>query len=175
MSEMFTRISKVPDQSWKMDEEYTRRRDEVGQMATAFQSMMDRLHASNSQLIQAKAFNESIVENIPMGVVVYTQGREQVFRNRKAERMLQEETEWNENGETLGHILRDMVAKDEVLPVSVQMKDREGRTHNYELGAWRLTGKDRETLGTLYTIDDVTYQRHMEEKANQDEKLAYTG
>ncbi len=175
LSERFTQISRVPELVWDQAEEYTNRWDEVGQLARAFQAMMKRLHTSNDRLIRIKALNEGIVENIPMGVVVHNQSNRQVFRNQKAEAMLTEREERSESGQTLEQILAEMAAKDEVLPVSVELKDRQGRNRNYELSAWKLTSRDQQSLGTLYTIDDVTYKCRMEEKVNRDEKLAYTG
>jgi signal transduction histidine kinase len=55
------------------------------------------------------------------------------------------------------------------------MRDKEGKLRDYEFGMWKLRSPDVTDWGTLCTIDDVTYQKHMEEKLSREEKLAYTG
>lgn len=175
LSEQFTHISQVPDLKWEEGEDYTRRWDEVGQLASAFQAMMERLRQSNRTLMKVMALNEGIVENLPLGVVVYDPAGKMVFRSQRANSMLLEREEKNETGQTLEEILTELSQRNEVLPVSVTLLDKEQRPHHYELGAWQLNSKEQENLGTLYTMDDVTYRRHMEEKVSHDEKLAYTG
>lgn len=175
LSQLCTRISRVPEHSEDLDLEYTRRRDEVGELASAFQSMMERLRAYTDELSWVKTLNESIVENLPIGVVVWNGRREVIFRNTRAEAMLSQTGEVDEQGRTLRTILNEMARKDEVLPAPAKLQGPDGKWHNYELGAWKLRHPDGGDWGTLYTIDDVTYQRHMEEKLSRDEKLAYTG
>jgi signal transduction histidine kinase len=68
-----------------------------------------------------------------------------------------------------------MVRRDEVLPQRARMRDKGGKLRDYEFGMWKLRSPDVTDWGTLCTIDDVTYQKHMEEKLSREEKLAYTG
>lgn len=175
LSQLCTRISRVPESSEDLDLEYTRRRDEVGELATAFQAMMERLREYTDELSWVKTLNESIVENLPIGVVVWNGRREVIFRNSRAETMLGQTGEADERGRDLRTILDEMARRDEVLPAPAKLRGPDGKWHNYELGAWKLHHPDGGDWGSLYTIDDVTYQRHMEEKISRDEKLAYTG
>lgn len=175
LSQLCTRISRVPEHSEDLVLEYTHRRDEVGELAAAFQSMMERLRDYTDELSWVKALNESIVENLPIGVVVWNGRREVIFRNARAEAMLAQTGEVDEQGRDLRTILNEMARKDEVLPAPAKLRGPDGKWHNYELGTWKLRHPDGGDRGTLYTIDDVTYQRHMEEKLSRDEKLAYTG
>lgn len=175
LSQLCTRISRVPEHSEDLALEYTHRRDEVGELAVAFQSMMERLRDYTDELSWVKTLNESIVENLPIGVVVWNGRREVIFRNTRAEAMLNQTDEVDDRGRDLRTILNEMARKDEVLPAPAKLRGPDGKWHNYELGAWKLRHPDGGDWGTLYTIDDVTYQRHMEEKLSRDEKLAYTG
>lgn len=175
LSTICTRVSQSPGRSQDLDVEYIRRRDEVGQLATAFQSMMVSLRQHTDELTQVKALNESIVENLPLGVVVYGRHGEIVFLNAKANSMLSLTGEQDSQGRDLQALLTDMVRRDVILPAPARMRDEAGKVRDYEFGAWRLSDPDGSNWGTLYTIDDVTYKKHMEEKLSQDEKLAYTG
>ena len=175
LSRLCTRISRVPEHSEDLVREYTRRRDEVGELAAAFQAMMERLRDYTDELSWVKTLNESIVENLPIGVVVWNGRREVIFRNARAEAMLDQTDEVDEQGRDLRTILNEMARKDAVLPTAARLRGADGKWHSYELGAWALRHPDGGDWGNLYTIDDVTYQRHMEEKLSRDEKLAYTG
>ena len=175
LSQLCTRISRVPEESADLTGEHIRRRDEVGQLAAAFQAMMERLRSYTDELTWVKALNESIVENLPIGIIACDRERRIIFRNSKADAMLGRTGEVDSQGRDLKEIVAEMVRKEEVLPDPVALQVTGGKKRNYELGAWKLRHSDGADWGTLYTIDDVTYQRHMEEKLSRDEKLAYTG
>ncbi|MEA4954282.1 MAG: ATP-binding protein [Pseudoflavonifractor sp.] len=175
LSEFCTRVSRSPDRSEDLAVEYTLRRDEVGQLAVAFQSMMESLRRYTGELTRIKALNESIVENLPLGVAVYDREGRLVFQNARADAMLSQEEERDSSGRILRHLLMGMVRRDDVLPPPARLRDKEGRIRDYEFGAWKLRSPDEADWGTLCTIDDVTYKKHMEEKLSRDEKLAYTG
>lgn len=173
LSQLCTRISRVPEEDFAS--EHTRRRDEVGQLASAFQAMMERLKRYTDELTWVKALNESIVENLPMGIIACDREGTPIFRNAQADAMLERTGETDREGRDLQKIVAEMVRKEEVLPGRADLQDTSGKKRNYELGTWKLRHGEDSDWGTLYTIDDVTYQRHMEEKMNHDEKLAYTG
>lgn len=175
LSQLCTRISQDPEQAQDLELEYIHRRDEVGQLAAAFQSMMDSMRLYTDELSWVKALNESIVANLPLGVVVCDEHQRIIFRNTRAEAMLARREETDAQNRDLNAIVSEMVRRDEILPAPAKLRGEDGKWRNYELGAWKLHHPDGGNWGTLYTIDDVTYQRHMEEKLSRDEKLAYTG
>lgn len=175
LSEVCTQVSRTPDRAEDLAVEYTRRRDETGQLAAAFQSMMESLRGYTQELTQVKTLNESIVENLPLGVVVYDHENRIIFQNVRAGAMLSLEGEWDHLNRDLRTLLAEMVQRDDVLPAPARMRDTGGKIRDYEFGAWRLRNQDGSSWGTLCTIDDVTYKKHMEEKISRDEKLAYTG
>lgn len=175
LSELCARVSRAPSQSEDLTREYIHRRDEVGQLAGAFQSMMESLRRYTGELTRVKAMNESIVENLPLGVVVYDGAGAVLFQNARAASMLGRTRERDGQGRDLCGLLEELVRQDVVLPAPARMQDPAGKVRDYELGAWKLRSADGVGRDTLYTIDDVTYQKHMEEKINRDEKLAYTG
>lgn len=175
LSRMCTLISQDPEQSEDLSIEYTRRRDETGQLASAFQSMMESLRRYTRELYQMKVLNESIVANLPLGLVVYDLSGSAVLQNPQAENMLAREGERDEQGRDLGALLTELARQEPVLPTAVRLHDGADRARDYELGAWKLHYPDAGGWGTLCTIDDITYKKHMEEKLRQEEKLAYTG
>lgn len=175
LSQLCTRVSQDPERAQDLEVEYIHRRDEVGQLAAAFQSMMDSMRLYTDELSWVKALNESIVANLPLGVVVCDEHQTIIFRNTRAETMLARREETDAQNRDLNAIVSEMVRRDEILPAPAKLRGADGKWRNYELGAWKLHHPDGGNWGTLYTIDDVTYQRHMEEKLSRDEKLAYTG
>lgn len=174
LSALCVGISAAPGEAEELSGLYTHRRDEVGQFAQSFQKMMESLHRYTDELSWVKALNESIVENLPLGIAVYDGAGEMIFHNSRAETILCAVDECDAQGRALGDYLSDLVRRGEVLPISLTLHDSAKKSHHYELGVWRLQSGDA-NLGTLCTVDDVTYQRHMEEKLSRDEKLTYTG
>lgn len=174
-SQVCTQVSQAPGSSEDLAVEYTGRRDEIGQLAAAFQSMMESLRGYMGELTRVKALNESIVENLPLGVVAYDPQDRVIFQNAWADAMLRLEGERDSAGRSLQELLTDMVRREEVLPTPARMRDGAGKVRDYEFGVWKLRDPDGSDWGTLCTIDDVTYKKHMEEKISRDEKLAYTG
>ncbi len=175
LSEQCSEISKMPENTEMIGESYARRHDEIAQLATAFQTMLESLRRYTGELSRVKALNESIVENLPLGIVVYDEENKIIFRSSRAASMLSAEEERDEMGHTLLDCLEQMQQRGEILPVEITLTDATKKKHHYEFGAWKLQNEAHINWGTLYTIDDVTYQRHMEEKLSQEEKLSYTG
>ena len=177
LAEVCTRISLDP-RSPEADSftQYTGRTDETGQLASAFRLMMLSIRQYMDQINWIRALNEGIVENLPLGVLVYDGGKNMIFRNPRAYSMLNLPEETDEIGRSLEDILQEMILRDEVLPLRATLKDPAGRTRFLELAFWQLPAEEKGgPPGILCTIDDQTYQRRMEEKLNRDEKLAYTG
>ena len=175
LSKMCTLVSRNPGGSEDLAVEYTGRRDEAGQLAAAFQSMMENVRSYTQALNRIKTLNESIVANLPLGVAVYDLDGRVIFQNLRADGMLRQTGEQDKQGRDLGALLADLVRREPVLPSSVRLYGQEGRVRDYELGAWALHSPDGTVWGTLCTIDDVTYHNHMEEKLSREERLAYTG
>ena len=175
LSKMCTLVSRNPGGSEDLAVEYTGRRDEAGQLAAAFQSMMENVRSYTQALNRIKTLNESIVANLPLGVAVYDLDGRVIFQNLRADGMLRQAGEQDKQGRDLGALLADLVRREPVLPSSVRLYGQEGRVRDYELGAWALHSPDGTVWGTLCTIDDVTYHNHMEEKLSREERLAYTG
>lgn len=175
LSEICTRVGKRPDLSaaaFPELAEYTGRADEVGQLASAFEMMMVSLRKYTDELNWTKALNESIVENLPIGVIACNAEKEIIFRNARAAAMLENVSEHDRNGRTLSDLVRERIRTEEILPAPAVLLDGAGKERDLEFGSWQLRDGNG---GMLYTIDDVTYKKRMEEKSARDEKLAYTG
>ena len=154
LSEVCRSISRHPEQGNTLPEEYLNKTDEAGQLARAFQAMMESIRGYTGELVRVKTLNECIVENLPLGVVAYDREGSAILINASASAMLR---------------------REDVLPAPARLADGAGKVRDYEFGVWQLREPDGSRWGTLYTIDDVTYNKHMEEKLTEDEKLAYTG
>lgn len=175
LSEICQNVSGNPGQENPEVEEYLNKGDEVGQLARAFARMMENIRTYTGELIRVKTLNESIVENLPFGVVAYDQGGQPFCVNASAAAMLGRQEERDEQGRTLEMLLERIMSREDVLPDPARLTDPEGKSRDYEFGVWQLREPDGARWGVLCTIDDVTYKKRMEERSSQEEKLAYTG
>ena len=175
LSEVCRGISGDPGKENQLGEEYLNKTDEVGQLARAFQKMMERIRGYAGELERVKTLNESIVENLPLGVVAYDQDGTPILINAAASTMLRREDERDGQNRDLRMLLSRIQRREDVLPEPARLTDQGGKARDYEFGVWQLREPDGTRWGVLCTIDDVTYKKHMEEKLTEDEKLAYTG
>lgn len=174
LSEVCQSISGDPSRG-DVEAEYRNKGDEVGQLARSFQKMMEDIRVYTGELLRVKTLNESIVENLPFGVVACDREGSPICINASASAMLAREEERDEQGRTLQMILAQMVRREDVLPAPARLTGPTGKSRDYEFGVWQLREPDGSRWGVLCTIDDVTYKKLMEERSNEDEKLAYTG
>jgi len=155
--------------------DYLKRRDELGYLATAFQTMIKSIQENTAQLVQVKTLNESIVSNLPLGIIVYDQEGSIALKNSHAESMFSRQNERDGLGRNVEQLLSDIIQRESILPPPARLTDPDGTVRDYEFGIWRLHTPAGISYGTLCTADDVTYKKHMEEKMSQDVKLAYAG
>ena len=175
LSEICQNVSDNPGQEAPEVEEYLNKGDEVGQLARAFARMMENIRTYTGELIRVKTLNESIVENLPFGVVAYDREGQPFCVNASAAAMLRRQEERDEQGRTLEMLLEEIMSREDVLPDPARLTDPTGKLRDYEFGVWQLREPDGARWGVLCTIDDVTYKKRMEERSSQEEKLAYTG
>lgn len=176
LSEICQNVSGNPGQEDPEEvEEYLGKSDEVGQLARAFARMMENIRTYTGELIRVKTLNESIVENLPFGVVAYDQGGQPFCVNASAAAMLGRQEERDEQGRTLEMLLEEIMSREDVLPDPARLTAPTGKIRDYEFGVWQLREPDGARWGVLCTIDDVTYKKRMEERSSEEEKLAYTG
>lgn len=148
---------------------------ETRQLADAFRRMLEELRRYNTALAEQKALNESIVENLPLGVVAYGADGEVLCVNDRASDMLADE-KFSAAGQTLRLVLERRLTQGSVPLEAIRLENGRGDVRVYQIGVWRLRRGGPETEpGTLCTIDDVTYDKIMEEKVGESEKLAYIG
>lgn len=88
LSEIGQNVSDNPGQEAPEVEEYLNKGDEVGQLARAFARMMENIRTYTGELIRVKTLNESIVENLPFGVVAYDREGQPFCVNASAAAML---------------------------------------------------------------------------------------
>jgi len=148
---------------------------ETRQLADAFGRMLEELRRYNTALAEQKALNESIVENLPLGVVAYGADGQVLCVNDRASTMLADE-DFSAAGQTLRLVLERHLTQGSVPLQAIRLENGQGDMRVYQIGVWRLRRGGPETEpGTLCTIDDVTYDKIMEEKVGESEKLAYIG
>lgn len=176
LTEACERISRDPGLTagQHLTDDYDRRRDEIGRLATSFESMLSDIRRYTGEMMRVKTLNEAIVENLPLGVVAYSAQGDQLCINSKAATMLAADG-LSCDGEPLLETLRRMIESSRPVMDPIRAKDPSGRFFDLEIGVWRLTDANGFVWGALCTIDDITYKKMMEEKFSESEKLAYTG
>ena len=174
LSEVCQSISGDPSRG-DVEAEYRNKGDEVGQLARSFQKMMEDIRVYTGELLRVKTLNESIVENLPFGVVACDREGSPICINASASAMLAREEERDEQGRTLQMILAQMVRREDVLPAPARLTGPTGKSRDYEFGVWQLREPDGSRWGVLCTIDEVTYKKLREERSSEDDKLASTG
>ncbi len=176
LSEACARISRDPalTAGRHLADDYRQRRDEIGRLAIAFESMLSDIRGYTDEIVRVKILNEAIVENLPLGVVAYNAQGEQLCINSKAAAMLSADG-LACGGEALLETLRRLIASSRPVIDPIRAQDPSGRAFDLEIGVWRLTDANGFVWGALCTIDDITYKKMMEEKFGESEKLAYMG
>lgn len=137
--------------------------------------MLSDLRRHTDEILRVKQLNESIVENLPIGVAAFdAAGNSSASIPRP--RLCSNRGVWHsEAGEALSALLTSWLASGRLLVDPIRIQDAAGRSVDLEVGLWRLTDAGGFEWGALCTLDDVTYKKMMEEKYSESEKLAYTG
>ncbi len=176
LSEACERISRAPGLTagQQLADDYRQRRDEIGRLATSFESMLLDIWRYTDEIVRVKTLNEAIVENLPLGIVAYNAQGEQLCINSKAAAMLAADG-LSCGSEPLLETLRRLIASNRPVLDPVRAQEPSGRFFDLEIGIWRLTDANGFVWGALCTIDDITYKKMMEEKFSESEKLAFTG
>lgn len=151
-------ISGDPGKENQLGEEYLNKTDEVGQLARAVQKMRERIRGYTGELERVKTLNESIVENLPLGVVAYDQDGTPILINAAAATVLRREEERDEQSRDLRMLLSRIQRREDVLPAPTRLTRSERKARDYEFGVWQLREPDGTRWGVLCTIDDVTYK-----------------
>ena len=174
LTEACERISRDPGltQGRHLSDDYRLRGDEIGRLAVSFDRMLSEMHSYTDEIVKVKTLNETIVENLPLGIVAYSVDGGQLFINAKAEAMLES---LSCADAPLPEVLRELMANNKLVIDPIKAQDPTGRAYDLEIGIWRLTDAHGYVWGALCTIDDITYKKMMEEKFSESEKLAYTG
>ncbi|WP_306569223.1 sensor histidine kinase [Faecalispora jeddahensis] len=167
-------VSEQPQEPWDVDVEFTKRGDELGQLARAFQGMLRNLQRYTADLRREKNLNQTIVESLPLAVIAYDQDQNILLSNSRAQNLLAK-TEYRHEGKPLSALLEECLENQKVFYDPIQLTDEENHRLDVELGVWRLMDENQKSWGVLCTVDDITYRKLMEEQAVQDEKLIYTG
>ena len=144
LSEVCRGISGDPGKENQLGEEYLNKTDEVGQLARAFQKMMERIRDYTGELERVKTLNESIVENLPLGVVAYDQDGTPILINAAASTMLRREDERDGQNRDLRMLLSRIQRREDVLPEPARLTDQGGKARDYEFGGGAVHHRRRD-------------------------------
>ncbi|MCX5839205.1 MAG: ATP-binding protein [Deltaproteobacteria bacterium] len=138
--------------------------------------------AARSSLSRIKAFSDSLVENMPIGLVATDAGGRLSAFNRTAEAILGRAA-----GETLGkpaeeilpgscrELFRTLAAERRLIEREIDCDAAEGRTIPLEVIATTLREEDGAFLGHVILFRDMTEIRRLEEEVTRSRRLASLG
>ena len=138
--------------------------------------------AARSSLSRIKAFSDSLVENMPIGLVATDAGGRLIAFNQTAEAILKRTA-----GEALGkpaeeilpgscrELFRTLAAERRLIEREIDCAVAEGRTIPLEVIATTLREEDGAFLGHVILFRDMTEIRRLEEEVARSRRLASLG
>ena len=138
--------------------------------------------AARSSLSRIKAFSDSLVENMPIGLVATDAGGRLNAFNQTAEAILKRTA-----GEVLGkpaeeilpgscrELFRTLAAERRLIEREIDCAVAEGRTIPLEVIATTLREEDGAFLGHVILFRDMTEIRRLEEEVARSRRLAFLG
>ena len=138
--------------------------------------------AARSSLSRIKAFSDSLVENMPIGLVATDAGGRLIAFNQTAEAILKRTA-----GEVLGkpaeeilpgscrELFRTLAAERRLIEREIDCAVAEGRTIPLEVIATTLREEDGAFLGHVILFRDMTEIRRLEEEVARSRRLASLG
>ncbi len=143
----------------------THRKDELGILANAFNSMMETIAESTEAIESLQALNQKILENAPIALFLVDQKGLSAL-NKRAEKWKAMELVESQSGKELKLFLKS-VKENEVY----RLKDaRTGK--NYHLD---LSKTDLQEVGAIISLHDITRRRMLESQVEQMDKLSSLG
>lgn len=90
-----------------------KRKDEIGQLNTAFNNMLDQLDASMEELVQVKNYNQTVLNSIEKGIVTYDANGQLISMNPCAESIIDACKDFLYQGNSLLDTLVEIVNRGE--------------------------------------------------------------
>lgn len=90
-----------------------KRKDEIGQLNTAFNNMLDQLDASMEELVQVKNYNQTVLNSIEKGIVTYDANGQLISMNPCAETIIDACKDFLYQGNSLLDTLVEIVNRGE--------------------------------------------------------------
>jgi two-component system sensor histidine kinase HydH len=138
--------------------------------------------SARTSLSRMKAFSDSLVENMPMGLVALDQKERVIAFNQTAESILKL-TAGDVQGkkaeevlpETCGELLRDLETGSGILQKEVECVIEKGDIVPLEVVAASLQDSEEGFLGYVFLLRDMTEIRHLKREIERSQRLASLG
>lgn len=138
--------------------------------------------SARSSLSRMKAFSDSLVENMPMGLVAVDQEERIIAFNQTAESILRRLTgdalgkkAEDVLPETCGELLRDLEAGSGILQKEVECFVEKDAVVPLEVIAASLKDQEEGFLGYVFLFRDMTEIRHLKREIERSQRLASIG
>jgi len=162
-------VSKHVAQGNFSEKAYIQSNDEIGELATAFNQMVAQLASTTTEIVRQKEQSEAIISCIPDGIIVSDFNGHLLTANHQAETMFnfittackgQLITDCIEHSDFLDHL--DHLKTDTNYKSEFTNKTDDPIQY-YAIRSTVVTNKNGESLGVVYVIRDISYEKQTEE------------
>lgn len=144
-------------------------KDQIGSLATAFNSMTEKLKENMAQLYSKNSELSAILNSMDNGVVALDEENRIIFCNPQFKDLVEREAD-NITGLSIYHVLRNQILYDVIDKVrqGEELAVQEGELNGREDRILKLTGtplyeeEKKRKLGVLVILEDVTQIRKLE-------------
>jgi two-component system sensor histidine kinase HydH len=138
--------------------------------------------SARTSLTRMKAFSDSLVENMPMGLVAIDQQERVIAFNQTAESILRRpagdamgKKAMEVLPDTCGKLLRDLEEGSIIIQKEVECSVEEGAIIPLEVIAASLRDQEEDFLGYVFLFRDMTEIRHLKREIERSQRLASLG
>ena len=144
-------------------------KDEIGELSTAFNSMVSQLKESTATIIEQKEQSDAIISCIPDGIIVTTFKNELILANPKAEFIFEFKTD-DHRGESIESFIKYKLFEEHAKQLkkkSMFTSEFVYRKPNNEqvflMSSTIVKNEHKKPIGIVYVFRDVTREKQIEE------------
>jgi len=151
---------------------YLKSTDEIGELASVFNQMIQGLKDSSQNLLREKERSEAIISCIPQGIIVTDYENRLMLANHEAELMFNFSLDQAQGKIVLDYLQNEDVIKafsekigehEKSISRDIIITDSYGKKKNYCLTSSLLRDQHNEHLGVITVLRDQTQEKEIEE------------
>jgi PAS domain S-box-containing protein len=146
--------------------------DEIGELSNVINLMVSNLQESSKKLLQEKNQSETIINNVPEGIIVTDSENRLILANNQAEKMFDFRSD-----KVQGKFLIEYISNEDILTGLQEGMEKNRRDISREVFIPGKNGKDRvihmisslvnsktqENLGMITVLRDITHEKELDQ------------